>query len=169
MNAQTAPAHAIQPLLTQYARQPEQLLPLLHDIQDLFGYVPSDCVDSIAKALNISRADVHGVLTFYHHFRRHPPADQMVQICMGEACQACGAAELMRQVSAHVSEHPALTAGPHKGVSIEPIYCLGLCANSPAAMVDERLLASVTAPQLIALMDPQMANPHPSATKRGDT
>ncbi|MEY2993630.1 MAG: hypothetical protein RL357_565 [Pseudomonadota bacterium] len=169
MNAQTQQAHSIQPLLTQYARQPEQLLPLLHDIQELYGYIPPECVPSIAEALNISRADVHGVLTFYHHFRQHPPADQVVQVCMGEACQACGAAELMRQVSAHIEGRNELKAGPHKGVSVEPVYCLGLCANSPAVMCDEQLLASVTAPQLIERIEANAPKTHRAPRWSGDT
>jgi formate dehydrogenase subunit gamma len=166
MTAHPPLAHSIEPLLTQYAYQPERLLPLLHDIQDLYGYVPEECVQPIAEALNISRADVHGVLTFYHHFRQQPPADQVLQVCMGEACQACGSSALLRDIQAHADAHPHLVSGPHQGVSIEPVYCLGLCANSPAAMLDERLMAEVTLPQLVEAIDANLPQGRQTANRR---
>lgn len=169
MNAPSPDAHDIRPLLKQYAQQPEQLLPLLHDIQDAYGYVPAECVPDIARALNISRADVHGVLTFYHHFRQQPPANQVVQVCMGEACQACGSSELMRAVQAHVLQNPQLHAGPHQGVSVEPVYCLGMCANSPAVLFDEQLLAQVTTKQLVERIDAYATPTRQRALGRSDT
>ena len=115
--------------------RPGPLLPILHDIQDALGYIPEQALPVIGRALNLSRAEVHGVVTFYPHFRRTPPGRHVVQICQAEACQAMGAAKL----TAHACE--ALGVGLHEttadgAVTLEPIYCLGNCACSPAVMID---------------------------------
>ena len=117
---------------------PGALLPILHDIQDAFGYVPPDSVAQIASALNLSRAEVHGVITFYHHFRTTPPARHMVQICCAEACQSMGAERLVE----HAEKRLANCKEGEYG--LQPVYCLGLCATSPAMMIDEELHARVT-------------------------
>src|SRR5262249_27032931 len=118
-------------------------MPLLHAVQDRIGYVPDEVVPQIAQALNLSRAEVHGVITFYHHFRRSPAGRTVVQVCRAEACQSCGADALM----AHAEK--ALGCESHHtradgAVTLEPVYCLGLCASSPAMKVGERLHARVT-------------------------
>ena len=117
---------------------PGALLPILHDIQDALGYIPPDSVAQIASALNLSRAEVHGVITFYHHFRTTPPARHTIQICCAEACQSMGAERLVEHAEQRL-------AGRKQGeISLQPVYCLGLCATSPAVMIGEELHARVT-------------------------
>ncbi|MFO1340442.1 MAG: formate dehydrogenase subunit gamma [Burkholderiaceae bacterium] len=126
------------------------LLPLLHAVQDALGHVPDDAVPMIARELALSRAEVHGVLTYYHHFRRAPAGRHVVQVCRAEACQACGADELLAQAErifgCRVHETRADGA-----VTLEPVYCLGLCASSPALSIDDRLHARVTPERLQSL------------------
>ncbi len=125
--------------------QPGALLPILHDIQDAFGFIPADAVPEIARALNLSRAEVHGVITYYHHFRQTPPEGPVLRVCCAEACQANGAEAL--------AEH-ARTRAEAGGVTVEPVYCLGLCASGPAVQVDEtELHARMTPAKLDALLD----------------
>lgn len=137
------PGDAVQPLIDQHRDVPGGLMPLLHAVQDALGYVPDEVVPRIAQALNLSRAEVHGVITFYHHFRRKPAGRTVVQLCRAEACQSCGADELM----AH-AENALGCAAHHTRAdgefTLEPVYCLGLCASSPAMKVGDRLHARVT-------------------------
>jgi formate dehydrogenase subunit gamma len=119
------------------------LLPALHAVQDRFGHVPDAAVPILAEAFNLSRAEVHGVVSYYHHFRREPAGRHVVQVCRAEACQACGAEELL----AHAGQ---LLQGCD--VTLEPVYCLGLCATSPALRIDDRLHARVTPQRLQALL-----------------
>jgi len=126
------------------------LLPVLHHIQDTLGFVPSALVPEIAAALSLSRAEVHGVLTYYHHFRSAPAGRHVVQICQAEACRANGAEALM----AHAVARLACASGATRadgGVTLEPVYCLGLCATGPAALVDGQLRARVSAATVDAL------------------
>jgi len=127
------------------------LLPLLHFIQDKVGYVPSESVPNIAKAVNISRAEVHGVISYYHFFKTQPGGKHVLQICRAEACQACGSEELLElaQEKLGCKSHQTSKDGV---VSLEPVYCLGLCATSPAIQIDERLYARVSAIQLEKLL-----------------
>ena len=130
---------------------PGGLLPALHAVQDALGHVPDEAVPVLAQALNRSRAEVHGVLTYYRHFRRHPPGRVVVEICRAEACQACGAEALL----AHAER--TLGCGRHDtradgAVTLEPVYCLGLCASSPAVRVGEQLHGRVTPAQLDRLL-----------------
>ena len=129
---------------------PGGLLPALHAVQDALGHVPDEAVPVLAQALNRSRAEVHGVITYYHHFRRTPPGRTVVQVCRAEACQACGAEDLL----AHAER--ALGCASHEtradgAVTLEPVYCLGLCASSPAMQGDDRLEGRATPAQLDAL------------------
>src|ERR1700712_559151 len=120
------------------------LLPILHHLQDALGFVPQALVPEIAAALSLSRAEVHGVLTYYHHFRSAPAGRHVVQICQAEACRANGAEALMAHASARLACAPGHTR--HDGaVTLEPVYCLGLCATGPSALVDDRLRARVSA------------------------
>jgi formate dehydrogenase subunit gamma len=111
------------------------LLPLLHALQEELGYVPDVAVPEIAEALNLSRAEVHGVITFYHDFRRAPAGRHVVKICRAEACQARGG----RAIEAAAAERLGVAMGRTRGdgaVTLEPVYCLGLCATGPNALVD---------------------------------
>jgi formate dehydrogenase subunit gamma len=120
------------------------LLPVLHHIQDALGFVPQALVPEIAAALSLSRAEVHGVLTYYHHFRSAPAGRHVVQICQAEACRANGAEALMAHAGARLACAPGHTRADG-AVTLEPVYCLGLCATGPAAFVDDRLHAGVSA------------------------
>lgn len=117
--------------------EPGALLPILHSIQLLFGYVPDSAVPLVAKKLNLSRADVHGVVSFYHHFRQTRPGRHVIQICRAESCQAMGSVALeqhVKQVLA-IDYHETTENGKY---SLEPVYCLGNCACSPSiAIADE--------------------------------
>ena len=137
-------------LLEAHRGQPGALLPLLHAVEERFGHVPPQAVPEIAQTLNLSRAEVHGVISYYHHFRQAPPGRHVVQVCRAEACQACGAEELL----AHAERVLGCASGTTRAdgaVTLEPVYCLGLCASSPAVQVDDRLHARVTPAQLDAL------------------
>jgi len=120
------------------------LLPILHHLQDTLGFIPPGLVPEVAAALNLSRAEVHGVVTYYHHFRTTPPGRHAVQICQAEACRANGAEALMAHAAARLACAPHATRADG-GVTLEPVYCLGLCASGPAAMVDGRPCGRVTA------------------------
>ena len=143
-NTQTTHRATIETLIAQHKDLPGALMPLLHAVQDTLGHVPDDVVPRIAAALNLSRAEVHGVVTFYHHFRREPAGRAVVQVCRAEACQSCGADDLL----AHAER--ALGCAPHHtsadgAFTLEAVFCLGLCASSPAIRVGERLHSRVTA------------------------
>jgi formate dehydrogenase subunit gamma len=117
-------------------------LPILHAIQDELGFVPPEAIDRIAKALNLSRAEVHGVVTFYHDFRTAPPGRTVLKLCRAEACQAMGCRELEQ----HLRERHGLAMGATAddgALTLEPVYCLGNCALSPSALLDGRLLGRV--------------------------
>lgn len=115
------------------------LLPILHAIQETLGYIPEASLPLIAQSLNLSRAEVYGVVTYYHYFRLTPPAKHVVQICRAEACQSRGANQLV----AHAEQQLGCQLhGTSKdgAVTLEPIYCLGQCAIGPAVLVDETQL-----------------------------
>ena len=122
---------------------PGGLLPILHDIQRSLGYVPAAAVPIIAEYLNLSRADVHGVISFYHFYRTSPPGQKTLYICRAEACQAMGSRELEAhaQQKLGVDYHGTTKDGT---LSLEPVYCLGNCACSPAVMLDETVYGRVT-------------------------
>ncbi len=119
------------------------LLPVLHGIQDRLGYIPSEAVATIARELNLSRAEVHGVITFYHHFREEPAGRTVIQICRAEACQANGADALVEHARAHLGCALHETTGDG-AITLEPVFCLGQCAVGPALMLGERLYGRVT-------------------------
>ena len=127
------------------------LLPLLHFIQDRLGYIPPDSVLDIARVLNISRAEVHGVITYYHFFRTEPAGRHVLQICRAEACQACGSENLYSLAQEKLGCMPHETS-KNGAVTLEPVYCLGLCATSPAIQIDDRLYARVSAEKLEKLL-----------------
>ncbi|HEX4986784.1 MAG TPA: formate dehydrogenase subunit gamma [Burkholderiales bacterium] len=120
-----------------------ELLPILHGIQDALGCVPPSAVARVAAALNLSRAEVHGVVSFYHHFRTAPPGRHTVHVCRAESCQAMGANRLVEHARATLGvDFHATTADGE--FTLEPVYCLGHCALSPAMMVDGEVHARVT-------------------------
>jgi len=127
------------------------LLPLLHFIQDRLGYIPPDSALDIARVLNISRAEVHGVITYYHFFRTEPVGRHVLQICRAEACQACGSENLYSLAQEKLGCMPHETS-KNGAVTLEPVYCLGLCATSPAIQIDDRLYARVSAEKLEKLL-----------------
>jgi formate dehydrogenase subunit gamma len=130
-------------LLSQYKDQAGGLLPLLHAVQDRLGFIPPSSVPLIALAMNLSRAEVHGVITYYHFFRSTPPGQHVIQICRAEACQACGSEELIAHAEKILgcSSHGTSADGQY---TLEPVYCLGLCASSPAVQIDDKLHARMT-------------------------
>ena len=127
------------------------LLPVLHAIQDRLGWVPPGVVPLLATGLNLSRAEVHGVLTFYHWFRQSPPGRQVVHLCRAEACQAVGAAALEAHARQRlgVELHGTSADGRY---TLEPVYCLGNCACGPSLMIDGVLHARVTPERFDALL-----------------
>ncbi len=122
----------------KHLHQPGSLLPILHDIQHELGYVPDEAVPLIAKELNLSRAEVHGVITYYHHFRQTPPARHTVHVCCAEACQANGSEALAEHAAARLQQGD---------ITMEPIYCLGLCSIGPAIQIDETTLHARVTPE----------------------
>lgn len=119
------------------------LLPVLHAIQDRLGFIPPDSVEGIAQSFNLSRAEVHGVITFYHYYKTTPPARCTVQVCRAEACQSMGGDALLSHVQQTLGcELHAHTADG--GFAVEPVYCLGQCATAPAIMINDAVHARVT-------------------------
>jgi formate dehydrogenase subunit gamma len=118
------------------------LLPILHAIQGAFGYVPDDAIPQIAKALMLSKAEVHGVVSFYHDFRSAPAGRHVLKLCRAEACQTVGADEVADRIKKALGIDWHETT-PDGRVTLEPVFCLGLCACGPAAMVDGRLVGRV--------------------------
>lgn len=116
------------------------LLPILHRVQEVFGHIPETAKPIIAEALNLSRAEVHGVVTFYPDFRDHPLGKHIIKLCRSEACQAMGCDQLVDYVKSELQVDWNETTKDGK-VTLEPVYCLGLCAQSPAAMIDDQLYA----------------------------
>ena len=125
------------------------LLPILHAVQAEFGCVPRESIPVIAHALNLSRAEVYGVVTFYHDFREEPAGQRVVKICRAEACQAMGGRELAERVLQHFGIDWKETSADGR-VTVEPVYCLGLCSVAPAALVDGEPHGRVEAGHLIA-------------------
>lgn len=120
------------------------LLPILHGLQEEFGYVPGESLPVIADALNLSRAEVHGVVTFYHDYRNHPAGRHVLKLCRAEACQSMGgdaiAAKLQQLLG--IGFHETTKDG---SVTLEPVYCLGLCACAPSAMLDGEVIGRLDA------------------------
>jgi len=151
-------------LVAQHAKPGATLLAVLHGIQHEVGYVPPEVVAPLGRALNLSRAEVHGVITYYPHFRRTPPAPVTIQVCRAEACQSVGGEQLVQHIEQstgcrfskpHAAAHD--TAAAHNEVELESVYCLGQCASSPALMINQRLHARVTPEKFDALFAAAMA------------
>jgi formate dehydrogenase subunit gamma len=143
---------AAEQLIGAHADLPGPILPTLQSLQEHFGYVDPRAVPLVAQALNVSRAEVHGVLTFYHDLRTSAPADVTVRICTAEACQASGS----RQLVADVEQRLGATVGGRSAdgrVDLEQVFCLGNCALGPSAMVDGKVHGRVDADRVQALVD----------------
>lgn len=127
------------------------LLPMLHALQDAFGYVPAQAHGPICAALNITRAELHGVISFYHDFRKEPAGRHVLKICRAEACRSVGGADLAEGLLAKLGLdwHGTTANGV---VTVEPVYCLGLCACAPAAMVNDRVVGCLNAAKLDRLL-----------------
>lgn len=141
----------IDALIKKHQHQPGALLPLLHAIQDTIGYVPESSYTPISKALSLSVAEVHGVVTFYHHFRTHQPGRHIMQICRAESCQAMGseALEAHAKQCLNIDYHQTTADG---ALTLEPVYCLGNCALSPTVMMDDEIYGRVSPSELDALI-----------------
>lgn len=131
-------------LVQRHAQPGMSLLAVLHAIQDELGYVPPDTVAPLARAMNLSRAEVHGVITYYHHFRTQPAAPVTVQLCRAEACRSMGTEALAQHIEAHTGCRFDAEHRHDATVELESVYCLGQCALSPAMMVNGTLHARVT-------------------------
>jgi formate dehydrogenase subunit gamma len=131
---------------------PGALLPILHALQDEFGYVDKAAIPLIARALNLSHAEVHGVLSFYHDFRRAPAGRHVLQMCRAEACQSMGCENVIR----HVEDRLGVKLGEtteDSSFTVEPVFCLGNCALSPAVMLDGKLYGRVSSDVADFLID----------------
>jgi formate dehydrogenase subunit gamma len=131
----------VEEILRRHAGRAGALLPILNDVQTAFGFVPDGAVPIIALTLNLSRAEVHGVVTFYHDLKRAPAARPVIKLCRAEACQARGVERLA-----------SLFEGDPR-IETETVYCLGLCASGPSAMVGERVFARLDEPRARRLID----------------
>jgi formate dehydrogenase subunit gamma len=138
----TLVANTVAEIVARLGGTQDALLPILHEIQAALGHVPAEAVPTIALALNLSRAEVHGVISYYHHFRQEPHGQHVVRVCCAEACQANGAEALAAHAQARQGD-----------LTVEPVFCLGLCAIGPAVLVDdEHLHARVTPEKFDALI-----------------
>jgi len=143
---------ATEQLITAHSTESGALLPILHSLQDHFGHVPRESVPVVAKALNLSRAEVHGVISFYHWFRDTPGGKHTLYICRSESCMAMGSRKLEESAKSllGIDYHETTQDGQF---TLEPVYCLGNCACSPSIMIDDRLhsrVSSSSLPQILA-------------------
>ncbi len=129
-----------------YAAQLGPLLPVLHAVQERFGWIARTDVEVVADVLNLSMADVHGVVSFYHDFRTAPPPAQLVSLCRGEACQAVGAEGLVAEVRCELAGRPA------NDIELAEVFCLGNCALGPSGTVDGRLYGRLTSDRVADLL-----------------
>jgi formate dehydrogenase subunit gamma len=143
-------AHSI---AAEFDNRPDALIEILHKLQGELGYVPEAAVPVLASALNLSRAEVHGVVTFYHDFRNKPAGRHVLKMCRAEACQAVGCEALVERAESRLGVACANGSTSADGrVTLEPIYCLGLCATGPSAMLDGRVVGRLTPSRLDALL-----------------
>ena len=134
----------VQDVISTLKDKPGALLPILHGIQDALGYIPSESVPVIAKALALSNAEVHVVISFYHYFRDTPPGKHTIHVCRAESCQAMGSVKLENHIKSKlaIDYHETSSDGQF---SLEPVYCLGNCACSPAIQIDHEVYGRVSA------------------------
>lgn len=142
---------AVQYALSRYQGQQGNLLPILHAVQDRLGHIPPSCIPMLAEALNLSRAEIHGVITFYAYYRQTPAAPIKLEICRAEACQAMGADALAAHATQVLGCHFKGTSRD-EAIDLEPVYCLGLCAQSPAVAVNGKPYARMSPDKLDQLL-----------------
>lgn len=135
----------------EHGNRPDELIEILHDVQSALGYVPEAVVPALAQVLNLSRAEVHGVVTFYHDFRAKPAGRHVLKLCRAEACQSMGGEALVERAEGRLGVSCGETSADGR-VTLEPVYCLGLCATAPSAMIDGRIVGRMTAERLDALL-----------------
>jgi len=152
MTESTSIQETVQDVISTLKDKPGALLPILHGIQDALGYIPADSVPAIAQGLHLSRAEVHGVISFYHYFRDTPPGKQTVHICRAESCQAMGGKQLEQHVKDQlgIDYHETTADGQF---SLEPVYCLGNCACSPAMQIGDDIYGRVSAQSFDAIIN----------------
>ena len=138
-------------IIAEHAGLEGATLVILHALQEAFGYVPEPAIPMVAEALNLSRAEVHGVFTFYHDFRHAPAGHHVLKLCRAEACQAAGGDALAARAEAKLGIALGHTTADER-VTLEPIYCLGLCATAPSAMLDGRIVGRLDEARLDALV-----------------
>jgi formate dehydrogenase subunit gamma len=138
-------------IIAEHAHLEGPTLVILHALQDAFGYIPEQAIPMVAEALNLSRAEVHGVFTFYHDFRHQPAGKHVLKLCRAEACQAAGGDALAARAEAKLGVSIGNTTADDR-VTLEPIYCLGLCATAPSAMLDGRIVGRLDEARLDALV-----------------
>src|ERR1019366_2895648 len=138
--------------IQELERLPGALLPILHALQEEFGYVDKAAIPLVASALNLSHAEVHGVLSFYHDFRRAPGGRHVLKVCRAEACQSMGCEKMIRHVENRLGVKLGETT-EDRSFTVEPVYCLGNCALSPAVMLDGNLYGRVSAEVADFLID----------------
>jgi formate dehydrogenase subunit gamma len=143
---------AVLAIIASSKEKPGALLPILHGIQDALGYVPPDSVPLIAEALNLSRAEIHGVISFYHYFRQAPPGKRTIHVCRAESCQSMGSEALESHVKARLGIDYHETT-EDQAFSLEPVYCLGNCACSPSIMVGKEVHGRVTPERFDAIIE----------------
>ena len=142
MTPRTIDSESVSAIVNQYDARPEMLVQILQRIVQQHGWISDDVIRQLAGELNLSRADVHGVVEYYHDFRTEPPGKHIVKICQAEACQAMGSRELTEHANAAIDEDTTL----------EPVYCLGNCACAPAVMVNGETLGRVSAERFDAAL-----------------
>jgi len=153
MNSSTeSPATVVISAVQKYADMPGGLLPLLHEVQASLGHVPKDCVAAIASGMGLSRAEVHGVISFYHDFHDQPRGQTTIHVCRAEACQAMGSRELEEHVKTRLGIEFGDTTADGR-FSLEPVYCLGNCACSPSIRIGDDVFARVDASRFDELLD----------------
>jgi formate dehydrogenase subunit gamma len=138
-------------IIAEHAPLEGATLVILHALQGAFGYVPEPAIPMVAEALNLSRAEIHGVFTFYHDFRHQPAGRHVLKLCRAEACQAAGGDALAARAEAKLGVTLGNTTADDR-VTLEPIYCLGLCATAPSAMLDGRVIGRLDEKRLDALV-----------------
>ncbi len=139
-------------IINRFGARPELLVQILHAFLERYGYISKEAIRQLADELNLSRADVHGVVSFYHDFRTTPPGKHTLKICQAESCQAMGSRELTTRAEERLGVSLSHTTEDGK-LSLEPVYCLGLCACSPAVMVDNKVYSRVDATKLDGLIE----------------
>lgn len=138
-------------IVLRHAKREGAVLPMLHDVQNTFGYVPEPVIPMIAETLNLSRAEVHGTFTFYHDFRHEPAGNRVLKFCRAEACQAAGGDHLCERAERKLGVKIGETTADDR-VTFEPVYCLGLCSVAPSAMLDGKIYGRLDESRVDALV-----------------